>query len=626
MTQLLQGFFLERIAVVGPGVSPAEVGFTDGLNIIAGASDTGKSYLCSLVDFIFGASSRPRSIEQAKRYTHVVARLRHRRSDGVYEVERALIGGDATVRELDKQGTVLEERIAAAKHSAEDTTTLSAFLLRLSGFAPAKVRKNSRGEMRSLSFRDVAFLVVVDETRIISESPPHLSGNPVEKTAEGEVLRFLVTGIQSVEAFVGPRRVTVQTAKAQHELVLQLIGGVEGEIEALQLGSSSTDEELSRLDKARVDLLKTYESSRVELVELESEVATRTRALRDAESRLVVVEGLTRRFELLGCHYESDIERLSAIEEAGVMLEALPAKACPVCGAAPEDHRPEQAAAHFRVEDVRQAAVTERDKVGRLRADLRGALSELSQEAVELENRRLQVRDEIKQTQAKISDEVQPRVHASAEQLQVQNARRDTLLRARVLTEQLRQLRIRDARLEAQSKSTRGGTSVIETAPTTAAMETFTQQVEDILNAWRFPVPGRVVFSEDSQDLVIGGEPRASHGKGVRALTCSAFVAGLMLHCLEKGLAHPGIVALDSPLVAYKAPDSPGSQRILQAGVKDAFYRTLAEGLCMGQVLVFENEDPPPDVAERVTYHHFTKGPDGRYGFFPVERQDQTST
>jgi hypothetical protein len=620
MTQLSRGFFLERLAAVGPGVDIAAVDLRDGLNIVAGASDTGKSYLCSLVDFVFGASKPPRAIPQAKQYTHVVARLRDRRSGDGYEIERTLTGGDALVRRLDNQGTVLEERVAAAAHSAENTTTLSSLLLGLSGFTPGKVRKNKWGETRSLSFRDVAFLVVVDETRIISEGPPHLSGNPVEKTAEGEVLRFLVTGIQSVEPFAGPRRVTVQNAKAQHELMLQLIGKVESELKALQLGSSSIDEELLRLDQAHVNLLNTYESSRIELVELENALAKRSRLLHDAESRLIVIEGLMRRFELLDHHYESDIERLSAIEEAGVMLDALPAGTCPVCGAAPEDHRPDQAAMHFRVDDIRQAAVTEQNKIGRLRADLCRTLSELSQEAMQLEDRRTTIQGEVKHIQANISGEVQPRMHASAEQLHAQTMRRDTLLRARVLTEQLRELRSREAQLQALSKSAKAIPSVVDTTPTTGAMEIFAQRVEDILNAWRFPEMGRVVFSEDSQDLIIGGEPRASHGKGVRALTCSAFVAGVMLHCLRKGLAHPGIIAIDSPLVAYKAPDSEEDRRILQAGVKNAFYRTLADGLCIGQVLVFENEDPPPDVAERVAYHHFTKGPYGRYGFFPVRK------
>ena len=587
MTQPSHGFFLERISVIGPDVATAEVEFSDGLNIIAGASDTGKSYLCSLVDFVFGSSSLPRPIEQAKRYARVIAHLRDRKQGELYEIERALIGGDATVRQLDARGAALNERIAAAKHSADDPTTLSAFLLGLSGFDPVRVRK-SKKETRTLSFRDIAFLIIVDETRIISENPPHLSGSPVEKTVEGEVFRLLVTGIQSVEPIVAPRKTTVQSAKAQLELVQQLVTQVKDEMVALKLDSSSVEDELTLLDQARGDLLKAYESSRVELVALEREVATRNRALNEAASRSVVAEGLSKRFELLDRHYESDIERLSAVEEAGVMLEALPPMVCPVCGAAPEDHRPEQAAEHFRVEDVRLAAVAEQEKIGRLRTDLQRALLELSQESMKLQDQGHRLQEEIRLLQKRISDEVQPRARTSAEQLQGQNARRDLLLRGRVLTEQLQTLEDRAARLEVHGKRESQSIPSIESGPTTAGMESFVQQVQEILSSWHFPDIGRVVFSEDSQDLVVGGQPRVSHGKGVRALSCSAFIAGLMRHCIQKGLAHPGLIVLDSPLVAYKDPDSPGTEsaRIRLAGVKDAFYQALANGLCLGQVIV----------------------------------------
>jgi len=88
-----------------------------------------------------------------------------------------------------------------------------------------------------------------------------------------------------------------------------------------------------------------------------------------------------------------------------------------------------------------------------------------------------------------------------------------------------------------------------------------------------------VVFSEDDQDLVISGQPRISHGKGVRALTCSAFVLGLLIHRRAKQLPHPSVVLLDSPLVAYREPDSPSDaedQQLRKAGVKEAFYRSLA--------------------------------------------------
>ena len=138
---------------------------------------------------------------------------------------------------------------------------------------------------------------------------------------------------------------------------------------------------------------------------------------------------------------------------------------------------------------------------------------------------------------------------------------------------------------------------------------------KEILTAWPFPQTGHIVFSEDSQDGGVGDQPRVSRGKDVRALPWLAFISGLMRPCRQKGLAHPGLVVFDSHLVAYQEPDRSAleSARIREAGVQDAVYRALADGLCLGQVLIRENEDLPHDGTQRVTHSHFTKAPNGFY-------------
>ena len=125
--------------------------------------------------------------------------------------------------------------------------------------------------------------------------------------------------------------------------------------------------------------------------------------------------------------------------------------------------------------------------------------------------------------------------------------------------------------------------------------------------------------SEDEQDLIVGGKSRKSHGKGVRALTCAAFIIGLQQHCRTKRLPHPSLVVLDSPLVAYQEPDKiEGEAELLRrAGVKDAFDSALSALNAGTQVIIFENEDPPSRVSGKLTAVHFTKSDAGRYGFFP---------
>jgi len=87
-------------------------------------------------------------------------------------------------------------------------------------------------------------------------------------------------------------------------------------------------------------------------------------------------------------------------------------------------------------------------------------------------------------------------------------------------------------------------------------MVEFCQSVAATLRAWKFPFTGAVSWSEEEFDLVIGNENRGGMGKGFRAVTHAAFTVSLMRYCRAKGLPHPGIVILDTPLNPFKGPDA----------------------------------------------------------------------
>jgi hypothetical protein len=273
----------------------------------------------------------------------------------------------------------------------------------------------------------------------------------------------------------------------------------------------------------------------------------------------------------------------------------------------------------YNLEEMHAASRSELDKIQQLRRELSDTLTALAVDLAQLESDRGEIVSVINATTAVIEQEIQPRVRQSAAEMQQHTAVRDRLLRAKVLTEQLDDLQSRFTQLTTKEPNVEQPPLIERVGSTTAGMEKFVAEIEDVLKAWNLPGMGRVVFSEATQDIVIGGKERASHGKGVRALTCSAFIAGLMRHCVANALPHPGFIVLDSPLVSYKDPDILGSEAaaIRKAGVKEAFYRSLAAGLAHGQVIVLENEDPPSDLTD-TSQHHFSKSRKGRYGFFPV--------
>ena len=60
----MSGLLLRYLAYLGPNRRPAEVSFRSGLNVICGASETGKSYIAESIDFMLGQELPVRDIPE----------------------------------------------------------------------------------------------------------------------------------------------------------------------------------------------------------------------------------------------------------------------------------------------------------------------------------------------------------------------------------------------------------------------------------------------------------------------------------------------------------------------------------------------------------------------------------
>ena len=66
-----RGIQLRSLRLRGQGRAEARIDFSPGLNVISGVSDTGKSYILKCIDFLFGASKKPKDIDEANGYEQV---------------------------------------------------------------------------------------------------------------------------------------------------------------------------------------------------------------------------------------------------------------------------------------------------------------------------------------------------------------------------------------------------------------------------------------------------------------------------------------------------------------------------------------------------------------------------
>jgi len=606
------GFKLIRLSLTGQGLKEATIPFSEGLNVIYGPSDTGKTFIVQCIDFIFGGKNPPKEIPEAKGYEIISLVISPWDTPKEFELTRSLKGGALT---LSAEGH--PPRTLSQKHSPKSEDSVSRFLLGLTGLDGKRVRKNQKGETDSFSFRDLLRLVVVDEEEIIGERSPYLSGQFTLATKERSVFRLLLTGLDdsSITA-IENLKISKARKEAKIEVIQQLIDESSKELDEMGL---QLDE--SAIRQANEDVSMELEGLKAEISAEQNAISaleTQRRSLwsdhKRAKSKLAVLSELHTRFGLLSDQYRSDLARLEAISEAGFRLAQMPKERCPVCGALPE-HRKDDYMKDTPPEELAISCATEASKIRSLIGDLSETIRNNDFQIV-AENEDVQ-RIHLKLIAADntIRDELQPRFQAVATRVRELTDKQPVFLRALYLYECVEDFRTLIEVLEKEKPHKPDKDAF--TNHSASETEEFCKEVEAVLREWKFPDLDRVTFSESNDDVIISGQERASHGKGVRAITHTAFNLGLLRFCRNRSMPHPGLLVVDSPLVVYRQADDPNfdpKDKGFSTDVKEAFYRSLSAAVGI-QVIICENDDPPADLRANIV--HFTKTNEGRYGFIP---------
>lgn len=618
----MTGFQLRTLEMTGLTVPPARITFGPGLNVVSGASDTGKSFLFHAIDFMFGASSLD-LIPEARSYGTVELEIES--DEGRFLLRRGLDGGGFELRSLnspESSMTILGERLIPG-----DPDNISSFLLRLTGLQDKKVRKNAENELQNLSFRNLARLVMVDEEQIIKKTSPVHGGEAVQKTSESNTFKLMLTGHDD-SAIVRQKKQAVAKAELEGQLTLldRLIEDYRGELGENAPALEDLRDQLDRLEtsisaaevtwRQRTDSLNTQLGVRRNLIQ----------AQRGDRTRAEEVNGLLARFQLLDSHYVSDVARLDALYEAGSLFPPLSVDVCPLCGAPQGVHTHEhQDISTVDVERVRESCAAEKAKIELLRRELAVAMETLVTESLGL---RTSIQERItlwKDINSEIDDVLQVSV-SEAERDYNKFSELRYEVRGHVAThERITNLIERHTRAQNELSSIKPVRRAISELPA-GTVGDFTNVFSQTLNAWRFPVAGTVSFDTQSEDFFIGVRRRREQGKGSRALTHAAFTLALMEVCVSSGLPHPGLVVLDSPLITYRDRDDGDTElsQEVRLRLKDEFYRDLVTRSQDQQVIIFENEEPSPETQRMITFHHFTGDPAiERCGFFPAAVADE---
>ena len=290
-----------------------------------------------------------------------------------------------------------------------------------------------------------------------------------------------------------PSRADVAGAEAKIEILSDLLFEYQGDLNKYRISRETLNADLQTIEASRQVELANYDRIREEIVVLESALVEQSQVLRKMQARDTAITDLIRRFTLLDVHYDSDIERLNAMEETGSLLEALPTTWCPVCGSDPSAHSEEHLSEHFSIQDIRNAARTELQRVGILKNELRQVIDELLDEQNDLQSRIDRTNLDVSSVQSRIEQILLPRIRETAALIEAQVQRRETLVRAAETIARMEQI---SQHLQVLSDEVANQQPIgsVSTSATSAEMNDFAVRVKHILDEWNYADTGQVFF------------------------------------------------------------------------------------------------------------------------------------
>lgn len=599
---------IRKILFKGP-TEQASLNFNYGINVICGASDTGKSFLAESIDFMLGGSELSEIPELAP-YTEIEFHL-FTSNENNWCLQRSITGGNFRLTDLNDNNPT--ETILKHDHNHGTVDNLSGFLLEEIGLLNRRILRSSKKlTTQSLSFRNLARLIVIQEDEIHQKKSPFWSGQFVTKTPDTATLKLLLTGVDD-SAIVSPPVLpdnNQDQIAVLDELILEIaaeIDNIEENKEQLYLQLEKLENTIKKQD-ASLDLLQfqlnTSVQERYEIFEIKNKFT----------KRLTEISELLARFELLREHYIVDIERLKSIQESGSLFFHIEVVPCPICGSDPEAQHLNDTC-NTQIEKIVNSATSEIIKTNQFLKELNETVQDLYTEEKNLLSLLEEAETKYKELDQLIQHTIVPQVGNFRTSFSQLIEKRSNIHKNLELFSRYDRLDERKRILLENINTPREKSEVKTDIPEAVANE-LSMKLSTILKDWKFPGECQVHFDKKSVDFVIDGKPRRSSGKGLRAITHAATSVALLEYCQENELPHPGFLVLDSPLLAYYEPEGEDDIALSGTDLKEMFYTYLVEHHgTNSQIIIIENQHPPVNIQGQISLTVFTKNPnEGRFG------------
>ncbi|AGX43871.1 AAA domain protein [Clostridium saccharobutylicum DSM 13864] len=609
------GFYIKLLVIKGIDKDSAEIRLFKGLNVISGASDTGKTYIFECINFALGSKDVPRAIDEG--YNEIYIEIETYKGE-IVTIKRNLSDKKmflykCTFNTIDTNAPVEIKQ----KHDENKKNNISTILLNICNVDYKKILATKKGTFENFTFRDIAHLTMLNEESVISKASIIYSGKGgFKKTRNESVFKTIVTGIDDSSSIIDcdptSRKIGIQ---AKIEIIDKFISDTVKEIEELEKHIRDYNTSNNSMNEAIDGLENMIEGKKQALDTLEHE----RRAIWDDDIKLkqenLYNTELIKRFTLLKENYLSDLERLDFIDEAGFYLGQLNDIKCPLCNGELKNGFEDS---NFEEEAVEQSIKSERVKLKKQINDLVATINDL-QEKILIREKEIHKLDEcINKIDKEINDELKPIIDKYLSRLDSFLQIRDYVKKKEYAIKKIEQLKDEKEYLSVDLSKDKYIKPVVNEI-TDVNYEDLCEIMKNILSEWKLYESVNVTFDKSIMDFIINNKHKENYGKGYRALINTAFVIAIMKYSIKFSLPHSKLVIIDSPLTTYKEKDKEVDNNEIKSEVKQMFYQYLSKESENMQIIMLDNVDPNIDNQSNINYYHFSKNKEvGRYGFLPI--------
>lgn len=601
-------FMIESLRVSGPGKIDGFIKFSDGLNVIQGRSNTGKTWILKCIYYLFSSDTRPYS--PLTGYTDI---------EGVFQTKR--YGRITMTRKLDEEKVTVVAESEEVENGEYDTNYkristryLNDLWLRIIGLDETiEVPKSARYARERMSWANVANVFYADENEI-DKAESIVIKDPRYETPLIASLYFLLSGDYKKGI---PEITKPEVATAKKKAVIDYIDEQVSSLTQTRVSYIKQLEELAGLDiESEMHALTVHiEEAQQDIKELIEENTAIVRQMAEYQQEDANCRVLLDRYESLISQYKADLQRLDFISKGEQAVTGLPANGiCPFCGG--QLHP-----------DLYEGYVEAID------AEIKRIASELAV-IVATEN---SVRDEQESIRQSI-DDLQLRRAAVNKALDDKNREiqsyRYGLQRFKDYTRLQTGINFVNDQLEILGKKKVSELQKQKNPPLYHAKQEFEEEVgtgfnvilNRILKECNYRSVGYASWDFSTFDILMDGVPKSEdQGKGYRSFLNS--VVALMLYeyfNTDDVFIKPGFLMIDTPLLGFDENEDAFEGDTIKRGLYQYFIDHQGEG----QVIIVDNLNVIPEDIDFqahginvVTYHKDEK--DGHiYGFLPSWRKD----